>query len=111
MYGLALLLARPTAWVLSLPRQVLMPVIVPISVMGTFATNNVYFDVYLMLIFGAVGYFMTKSGFPPGAMVMGVILGPLVDLNLRPAVIIFSDASVWDVLSRPLGDLRIPLVL
>ncbi len=111
MYGLALLLARPTVQVLSLPRQLLMPVIVPICVMGAFATNNVYFDVYVMLIFGAVGYLMAKSGFPPGPMVMGVILGPLVDLNLRRAMIIFSDASIWDVLSRPLGDLLILLVL
>lgn len=111
MYGLALVLARPTVRLLSLPRQVLMPIIVTICVMGAFATNNAYFDVYIMIIFGAVGYLMANAGFPPGPMVMGVILGPLVDLNLRRAMIIFSDRTIWDVLSRPLGDFLLILVL
>ena len=59
---LAIGIAKPTIRLLSVPRQILMPLIVPICVIGAFASTLSRFDIYMMLIFGLVGYLLSKNG-------------------------------------------------
>ena len=111
MYGMAIALIRPSVKLFSLPRGLLMPLIIPLCVIGAFAVNLNFFDVYVMLFAGLVGYILHRFGFPLAPLVLAVILGPLADENLRRALLVFEDKSIWFVLSRPIGTVLILVVL
>jgi putative tricarboxylic transport membrane protein len=112
MYGMAIALVKPCVKLFSLPRTLLLPLIIPICVIGAFSVSLNYFDVYVMLAAGMVGYVMRKYGFPLAPMVLAVILGPLADENLRRALIIFEDKSVSYVLTEHwIGSILIVVVL
>lgn len=108
MYGMAIALVKPCVKLFSLPRSLLLPLIISLCVIGAFAVNLNYFDVYVMLGSGLAGYILHRFGFPLAPLVLAVILGPLADENLRRALLIFEDKSIWYLLSRPIGT---PLVL
>lgn len=78
---------RIFAKVMDVPRAVLIPAIVVLSVVGTFAIQNSMTDVYWMLAFGILGYFLKVYGFPIGPIILGVILGPLMDVSYRRAML------------------------
>jgi putative tricarboxylic transport membrane protein len=63
-------------------------VIIAFCMVGTYAVQNNPFDVALMLVFGVLGLGMRRFGFPAGPMVLGLILGPLAESNLRRALLI-----------------------
>ncbi len=112
MYGMAIALLKPCVKLFSLPKTLLMPLILPICVLGAFAVNLNYFDVYVMLISGLVGYVLHLLGFPLAPIVLAVILGPLADENLRRALLVFEDVGVWNVLwDRKLGTVLLVVVL
>lgn len=111
MYGMAIALVKPCVKLFSLPRSLLMPLIIPLCVMGAFAVNLNYFDVYVMFAAGIIGYILVRFGFPLAPMVLAVILGPLADENLRRALLTFEGKSLWFVLSRPIGTVLILIVL
>src|SRR5690606_33189655 len=69
--------------VLSVPRERLMPVIAVLCVVGSFAVTQRMFDVYVMLAFGFIGFVLRELRFPMAPLVLGIVLGDLVDLNLR----------------------------
>jgi putative tricarboxylic transport membrane protein len=111
MYGLALLLIRPSVKLFSLPRELLMPFIVVLCVLGAYCVNISQFDLSVMFISGLLGFLLYKMGYPFAPAVLAVILGPLADENLRKAMLIFQHKSIWDVLSRPIGTILMILVL
>ena len=69
--------------VLSVPKHVLLPVIVSLCVVGSYGLNNRMFDVGTMLAFGAIGFIMKKLSLPNTPLLLGFILGPIVETNLR----------------------------
>jgi putative tricarboxylic transport membrane protein len=73
--------------IVEMPRSVLMPLILLLSIVGAFAVNNSTADVYWMLGFGVFGYFMRHYGYPLGPVILGVILSRLLDENWRRAII------------------------
>ncbi|WP_299844119.1 tripartite tricarboxylate transporter permease [uncultured Paracoccus sp.] len=73
--------------VVEMPRAVLIPMIMLLSIVGAYATNNSITDVYWMLAFGVLGYFMRSYGYPLGPVILGVILSRLLDDNWRRAII------------------------
>ena len=73
---MAIVLVKPCVKLFSLPRTLLIPLIIPICVIGAYAVNLNYFDVYIMLAAGLVGYLLHQYGFPLAPMVLAVILGP-----------------------------------
>ncbi len=111
MYGMAIALVKPSVKLFSLPRSLLMPLIIPLCVIGAFAVNLNFFDVYVMLGAGLIGYILDRYGFPLAPLVLAVILGPLADENLRRALLVFEGKSIWFVLSRPIGTGLILVVL
>ena len=112
MYGMAIALIKPCVKLFSLPKAVLMPLILPICVLGAFAVDLNYFDVYVMLISGLVGYILHLLGFPLAPVVLAVILGPLADENLRRALLVFEDVGILTVLwERKLGTVLLLVVL
>ncbi|MGY6703545.1 tripartite tricarboxylate transporter permease [Roseinatronobacter sp.] len=70
-----------------MPRAVLIPLILILSIVGAYAVNNAITDVYWMLAFGVLGYFMRHYGYPLGPVILGVILSRLLDDNWRRAII------------------------
>jgi len=73
--------------IVELPRAVLFPLILLLSIVGAFAVNNSIIDVYFMLGFGVLGYFMKMYGYQIGPVILGVILSRLIDDNWRRAII------------------------
>ncbi|WP_026368033.1 tripartite tricarboxylate transporter permease [Aminiphilus circumscriptus] len=89
------------ARVVRLPNALLIPAIAILSVVGSYAINNALFDVWLMLAFGATGYFLDRAGFSLGALVLGLILGPIAELGFGQSLIM-SDGSWRIFFERPL---------
>lgn len=73
--------------IVEMPRSVLIPLIFLLSIVGAYAVNNSITDVYWMLGFGVLGYFMKHYRYPLGPVILGVILSRLLDDNWRRAII------------------------
>ncbi|MEJ5251978.1 MAG: tripartite tricarboxylate transporter permease, partial [Armatimonadota bacterium] len=84
------------------PRHFLFPTIVVLCVVGSYAINNSLFDVGVMFVFGLVGWALRRWGFPVAPLVLGLILGRMVEENLRRALIL-SGGSWMVFLQRPLA--------
>jgi putative tricarboxylic transport membrane protein len=75
-----------------------MPVIMVLCVVGSFALGNSLFDVLVAVIFGVIGYFMHKYGYPGAPLVLGLILGPMAEDNLNRAMLV--SGNNWTILLR-----------
>lgn len=73
--------------IVEMPRAVLIPLILLLSIVGAYAVNNSVTDVYWMLGFGVFGYFLKHYNYPLGPVILGVILSRLLDDNWRRAII------------------------
>ena len=73
--------------IVEIPKGILIPLILLLSVVGAYAVNNAITDVYWMLGFGVLGYFMKLYGYQVGPVILGVILARLIDENWRRAII------------------------
>lgn len=91
-------------WVqlLKVPYKAIMPLIVTISSVGIFAMETNIFDMWIMLAFGVIGYVLKKLDFPLAPIVLGVILGPLVEKSLKQSLIISGD-SLAIFFTRPIS--------
>jgi putative tricarboxylic transport membrane protein len=91
-------------WVslLRVPYKVLMPMIVTISAVGVYATENNIFDVWMMIVFGVVGYLMRKFDFPAAPVVLALVLGPMVERAFRQSLQI-SHGSLSIFFTRPIS--------
>jgi putative tricarboxylic transport membrane protein len=88
------------------PKGILMPLILVLSAVGTYAIQNNAVDIYWMLGFGVIGYFLKIYGFQVGPVILGVILGPLMDVSYRRAVISTQDSVpgfLWELVANPLS--------
>ena len=81
VYGLSL--TKLFIKILQVPRERLMGVIYVLCVVGSFAITQRMFDVYVMLVFGVVGFILRELKFPMAPLVLGIVLGELLDANLR----------------------------
>ncbi len=88
--------------VLAVPYKVLYPAILMFVCMGVYAVNNSAFDVQMVLLFGVVGYAMRLLDFSPAPMILGFVLGPLMEENLRRALLI-SRGDFMVFLERPIS--------
>ena len=73
--------------IVEMPRAVLIPLILLLSIVGAYAVNNAITDIYWMLGFGILGYFLKHYDYPLGPVILGVILSRLLDDNWRRAII------------------------
>jgi putative tricarboxylic transport membrane protein len=74
------------ARILLVKRDILTPIILVLCMVGAFGTSGRIFDTYLVLIFGVIGYFFNKFKFSVAPVVLGIILGPILEANIRRAV-------------------------
>lgn len=68
---------------LSIPKHILMPIVITFCTIGAFSMNSRVFDIWTMLLFGVIGYLMKKFNFPMAPIILGFILGPIIEINLR----------------------------
>jgi TctA family transporter len=91
---------KASGTMLRVPRNVLMPAILIFCIVGSFAINNSHFDVGLMLVMGIFGYFLEANGIPVAPIVLGMVLGPILEQNFMMSMI----KTEWDLtqfFSRP----------
>jgi putative tricarboxylic transport membrane protein len=81
---------------LRLPRWFLIPSVAAIAFVAVYAVNGSAFDLVLMTLFGVVGYAMRKAYFPLAPVVLGLVLGPVMEKNLRRAMAL--SGGDWGVL-------------
>jgi len=86
---------------LRLPRRFVLAAVVVFSVVGAYALNNSLFDVYVMLAFGLVGYFLESKRIPLAPLILGLILGELVERKLRTGLI-SSGGDFTPMFTRPI---------
>jgi putative tricarboxylic transport membrane protein len=89
-------------WILRLPKSVVMTAVVIFSVVGSFALQNSLFDVYIMLLFGVVGFYLESQRVPVAPLILGLILGPMVEDNFRTGLI-KSGGSMLPFFTRPIS--------
>ena len=80
------------------------------SVIGAYALNQSVQDVWLVLIFGVIGYFMRRFGFAVAPVAIGLILGEMVETNLQNSLKMF-DGQWWLIFAQPLALLFIVLAV
>jgi putative tricarboxylic transport membrane protein len=87
---------------LSVPYRFLFPAIVLFCAIGVYSTNNNTFDIWMVAGFGLVGYTFVKLGVEPAPLLLGFILGPMMEENLRRALLL--SRGDWTVFgTRPLS--------
>ena len=107
-FGLALV--RPILWVLRVPREIIMPIVFVLCVLGSYSITQRLFDVWVMLVVGIVCFLLRRQGFPVAPFVLGLVLGDIVDKSLRRGLVL-SDGSLWPFFTRPISAVLALLVL
>jgi putative tricarboxylic transport membrane protein len=102
MFILGLSMVKTLIKVLQVPRSKLMPVVLVLCVIGAYAVESRYFDIIIMVIFGLLGYVMQELDYPVAPMVLGIILGDILDKNLRRALVL-TDGSLTPFFTRPIS--------
>ncbi|MCM3714163.1 tripartite tricarboxylate transporter permease [Halalkalibacter oceani] len=101
-----LLFAKPFikmfSYVMKVPYTVLGPLILMLCIIGTFAVRNSIFDIWVMFVFGIIGFFLEKLKFPLATVILGVVLGPIGEAEFRRSLTMSGgDYSVF--FTRPIS--------
>ncbi|RBW68621.1 tripartite tricarboxylate transporter permease [Bacillus taeanensis] len=98
------------AAILKLPYYILGPFIVLLSVIGSYAVANDLFQVWVMVLFGVIGFFMKKYLFSPAAMILGLVLGMMMEENFRRQLLI-TNGDYFSFFTRPISLIIILIAL
>ena len=101
--GLGFALLRVARFAFSVPRRLLLASVLVVAAAGSYALRGSIFDVQLVFVFGVAGYLMMRFGFPPVPLLIGFILMPLLEENLRTVLLLSStyDQHILFVFERP----------
>jgi putative tricarboxylic transport membrane protein len=102
MIPLGIVMIRVASQVLRAPRATVMPVILVCCAVGAFATGNNLFAIVLVAVFGVIGYVMENNGYPVAAMVLGIVMGTMVEQSFVTSLI-KSDGSLLPFFERPVS--------
>lgn len=87
--------------IVEIPKTLMIPAILILSTIGSYSMNNSLFDVGVTFVFGIIGYIMSKIKMPSSPIVLAVILGPMLETNLRKAVLMY-EGSYSFLYTRPI---------
>lgn len=93
---------RPLLHVLRVPRSILMPIVFLLCTVGAFATASRLFDIWLMIAIGIGAFFLRRRGYEMAPLVLGLVLGHLLDKSLRRGLVL-SDGSILPFFTRPIA--------
>lgn len=88
--------------ILKVPSYYLLPVIFALCAVGAFSLNNRIFDIWVVLAFGVLAFFMRKGGIPSAPFILGFILGPMVETYLRRGYML-GDGSFAPFFTKPIS--------
>jgi len=91
--------AKVVSKIMMIPSGVLLPIILMFCVVGTFSLRNNIFDVGVLIVFGILGFIFYKVNVPTAPLVLGFILGPLLETNFRRTLIL-SDGNITEIFTR-----------
>lgn len=89
---------------------ILAPITALITILGAYTINNSTFDIFVMIVFGVIGYLMKKTGFEPGPMVLAFVLGAILEDSVRRSLLIF-DGDPTGFFTRPISGTILALFL
>ncbi|MFB7639453.1 tripartite tricarboxylate transporter permease [Peribacillus butanolivorans] len=95
-------LVKVFAKIIETPKKYLIPIIIAISIFGVYAVQVSTYDLLLLLGCGVLGYFLSKNDYPIAPLVLGLVLGPMIENNMRRALTI-SDGDYSLFFTRPLS--------
>ncbi len=93
---------RAARHLLTVPRNLLMPAILTFCIVGSFAINNTVFGVGVMLVMGIIAYIMETNGFPIAPVILGIVMGPLLEKSFMTSMII-ADGNFLGFFERPIA--------
>ncbi len=99
---LCLFLVPLFAAIMRIPASILTPIIVLLSMLGAYAVNNNSFDIFLVVVFGVIGYLFKKLEYPLAPLVVALVLGDITEEALRQSLIL-SDGSLLIFFTRPIA--------
>jgi putative tricarboxylic transport membrane protein len=86
LFVVGLAMVRLLVQIIRVPVYLLAPLVLTLSVVGSFAVRNNFFDVGTMVVFGVLAYFLRKMGFEGGPVVLGLLLGPIIEPQLMSSL-------------------------
>jgi putative tricarboxylic transport membrane protein len=96
--------------IVEIPKKIIIPLIIFLSLVGSYSMNNSMFDVFVTIAFGIIGYFMIKAEIPQSPVVLSIILGPMAETNLRKSVLMY-EGSYSFLYTRPITVLFLALAI
>jgi putative tricarboxylic transport membrane protein len=99
---IGLLFSKPLAKITKISNTILVPIILILSFLGAFSYQNSITDVFIAIVFGILGYIMHKRKYPVACLIIGMVLGPIMESNFQRALLL-SDGSYLTFLNRPLS--------
>lgn len=91
---------RLSTRIMDVPRRILVPIVLTLCAIGAYSVNHTMIDVFVMMFAGILGYILLKLDFSMSPIVIGIILGPMAETNLRRALVMSEgDYSVF--VTRP----------
>ncbi len=108
IYGLTL--TKLLVQVLRVPQHLVVPIIFVLCTVGSFAISGRLFDIYVMLAFGLIGFGLRHFGYPMAPLVLGIVLGDLLEKNLRRALVL-SDGDLTPFFTRPISAVFAALII
>ncbi|MET0312564.1 MAG: tripartite tricarboxylate transporter permease [Burkholderiaceae bacterium] len=101
MLFFGLFLVKPLLAIIRIPRTIIMPVIMVLCTVGSFAIASRLFDVYIMLFMGVACFILRRLNYPIPPLVLGIVLGDILDKSLRRGLTL-SDGSLAPFFTRPI---------
>lgn len=106
-------MAKQMARICLVPNSVLVPIIVALACIGTYALSNSMYEVVIMLVFGLLGYLMKIYGFEPAPLVLGVVLADILESNFRRTLIMAAPKGglIPYFLTRPISMIIVVVII
>jgi putative tricarboxylic transport membrane protein len=84
------------------PKNILLPLIILLCLVGVYSVNSSYVDLFLLAIFGVIGYYLRGVGYEPAPLVLALVIGPMMETSLRQALMT-SEGSIGELFYRPIS--------
>lgn len=111
MYFVGMVFSQYFQTITSIPNKVLAPMVVILCIIGSYALGNNMYDVWIMVIFGLIGYLMRNQGYHPAPLVLGLILGTVVEKGFKQTMLLSNGEFFSYILVRPISIVLILLIL
>ncbi|HIF69144.1 MAG TPA: C4-dicarboxylate ABC transporter permease [Deltaproteobacteria bacterium] len=100
--GMGLYAAKFFARISLIPSAILWPIVFALSIVGSYSLSSSLLDVWIVLIFGVIGFFARRHGFAVAPIAVGLILGEMVESNLQNSLKMF-EGKWWLIFTQPLA--------